>query len=146
MTPEHLLAGAHLAYVSDYFSFVGADDRGRVAFALDNNRGRDDAAEETVQAEHLYAVLHVEHEGWQPLEGLGRYAASENLLEIPDSLAFTFAGSHRSGISIVSATNSLELQVQPLVERLARSDANTVYAVSPPRLVCAGVPARSRAA
>ena len=29
-----------LIYVSDYFLFVGEDDQGHVAFALDNNRGR----------------------------------------------------------------------------------------------------------
>src|SRR3989441_9773047 len=45
-----------LIYVSDYFSFVGADQHGRVAFALDNNRGRDG---EAFQAEH-FVVLHDE--------------------------------------------------------------------------------------
>src|SRR3989454_1248443 len=47
-----------LIYVSDYFSFVGADQEGRVAFALDNNRGRDG---EAFQAEH-FVVLHDERD------------------------------------------------------------------------------------
>src|SRR6266571_354272 len=49
-----------LIYVSDYFSFVGADQVGRVAFALDNNRRRDG---EAFQAEH-FVVLHDERKGW----------------------------------------------------------------------------------
>jgi len=58
-----------LIYVSDYFSFVGADQHGRVAFALDNNRGRDG---EAFQAEH-FVVLHDEHEGWTDIAGNGPY-------------------------------------------------------------------------
>ena len=54
-----------LAYYSDYFSFVGLDDRGRVAFALDTNRGQDGAE---FQAEH-FVVLHDETDGWQKLGG-----------------------------------------------------------------------------
>ena len=53
-----------LLYVSDYVSFVGEDHHGRVAFALDNNRGRDG---ESWQAEH-FVVLHDEHEGWISLD------------------------------------------------------------------------------
>jgi len=34
-------AAETLAYYSDYFSFVGEDAQGKVAFALDNNRGQD---------------------------------------------------------------------------------------------------------
>ncbi len=33
-----LLEGARLAYASDYVSFSGADEHGRVAFAIDTNR------------------------------------------------------------------------------------------------------------
>ena len=49
-----------LVYVSDYFSFIGRDAHGRVAFAIDNNRGRDGDA---WQAEHFVA-LHDEGQGW----------------------------------------------------------------------------------
>jgi len=55
-----LLEGTRLAYTSDYVSFSGADEHGRVAFAIDTNRGRDGGES---QAEHLYAVLHDEHAG-----------------------------------------------------------------------------------
>src|SRR3989441_341557 len=58
-----------LIYVSDYFSFVGADQEGRVAFALDNNRGRD---VEAFQAEH-FVVLHDERKGWIDVLGSGPY-------------------------------------------------------------------------
>src|SRR5262245_38169635 len=45
LLPFALLGGSAnaaetLAYYSDYFSFVGEDAQGRVAFALDNNRGQ----------------------------------------------------------------------------------------------------------
>ncbi len=56
-----LVSASDLVTVSDYFSFVGADEQGHVAFAIDNNRGRDGNA---YQAEHFYAVLHDEHHGW----------------------------------------------------------------------------------
>jgi hypothetical protein len=35
-----IVASSDLVYVSDYFSFAGADAAGHVAFALDSNRGR----------------------------------------------------------------------------------------------------------
>ena len=57
---QQLLSGQPLAYASDYFSFVGADVSGRVAFAVDTNRGRDGTV---YQAEHLYAVLYDERSG-----------------------------------------------------------------------------------
>lgn len=40
-TAADVVAGARLAYVSDYFSFAGQDARGHGAFALDSNRRRD---------------------------------------------------------------------------------------------------------
>jgi len=85
--------GAPLGYVSDYFSFVGADSRGRVAFALDNNRGYDEdppgrrgLQAERLQAEHAYAVLHDELTGWVPLRGAVRYPhTGARVTELPDS-------------------------------------------------------------
>lgn len=38
---DTLVSASCLVTVSNYFSFVGADEQGHVAFALDNNRGRD---------------------------------------------------------------------------------------------------------
>ena len=48
------LPDTSLLYVSDYISFVGEDSQGRVAFALDNNRGRDG---ESWQAEDRKSVV-----------------------------------------------------------------------------------------
>lgn len=52
-SPDHaeIVRGATLAFASDYFSFVGKDSTGRVAFALDDNRRR------TVPACTLAGVL-----------------------------------------------------------------------------------------
>ena len=41
---------SRLEYYSDYFSFTGQDSQGFVAFAMDNNRGRDG---DSYQAEHF---------------------------------------------------------------------------------------------
>ena len=79
------LPDTSLLYVSDYVSFVGEDTQGRVAFALDNNRGRDG---ESWQAEH-FVVLHDEHEGWISLQGSGSYENSMHELQsIPPSSFF----------------------------------------------------------
>lgn len=51
--PLDQLPDSTLVYVSDYFSFVGQDSQGKVAFALDNNRGRDGDA---YQAEHFLVL------------------------------------------------------------------------------------------
>ena len=57
---SHLFnATSEVVYYSDYFSFIGEDEYGKVAFALDNNRGRDG---DTWQAEH-FVVMHDEHRG-----------------------------------------------------------------------------------
>lgn len=55
------LPGATLIYISDYFSFIGQDHQGYVAFALDNSRGRDG---DTYQAEHL-VLLHDDQQCWE---------------------------------------------------------------------------------
>lgn len=122
-----LVATADLVYVSDYFSFVGADERGRVAFAIDNNRGRDGDA---YQAEHLYVVLHDERRGWVNLAGVGRYEnAKHELLPIPDSPAFQFIGDAATGLTIASAVNHLTLTIAPIAERLRRADAETLFSL-----------------
>lgn len=124
-TAQSLLDGTDLAYVSDYFSFIGADTQGHLAFAIDTNRGRDHTA---YQAEHLYAVLHEERAGWQPLSGIGRYPNPDGqLLVIPNSPAFTFTGHPDDGSVIVSEPNRLTLTVEPLVERLVRYDKDGLF-------------------
>lgn len=78
-----------LSYYSDYYSFVGWDENGAVAFAIDNNRGQDGA---TWQAEH-FVVLFDEQTGWQSLQGNGAYDNTAKALSaIPDSSYFSFSG------------------------------------------------------
>jgi hypothetical protein len=129
--PHDLLAGAGLAYSSDYLSFVGADAAGHVAFALDTNRGRDG---DDYQAEHLYAVLHDEHDAWVDVVGVGRYANPDGrLVEIPDSPAFSFTGSPRDGLVVDSAPNALTLTVDPLVERTVRAGDTALFVMTSAR-------------
>lgn len=103
-----------LVYVSDYFSFVGQDNHGHVAFALDNNRGRDG---EAYQAEHFLA-LHDERKGWITMTGNGRFDDIEKELQwIPDSRYFRFHGTPRSGMLIASKSNRITLQVDAIPQR-----------------------------
>lgn len=107
------LPASSLLYVSDYFSFIGEDSQGHVAFALDNNRGRDG---NTYQAEH-FLVLHDETRGWVDLKGNGRYEnARHELTTIPNSLFFRFQGSARTGMTVVSEVNRLTLKIEPILE------------------------------
>ncbi len=113
-----------LAYYSDYFSFVGKDDQGYVAFAIDNNRGKDG---DTYQAEH-FLVLHDEQEGWVEVLGNGRYENRNKELErIPDSPYFKFSGSAAEGFVIESRTNDLSLRIGAMVSRISRSGKEGLY-------------------
>ena len=127
-----LVAGAELSYVSDYVSFVGADATGRVAFALDANRGYDATPPgrraERLQAEIAYAVLHDERAGWVELSGVARYPhPGPDVVALPDSPVFRFAGSPDDGLRVTSAANDLDLAVEPLADRLVAADARTSY-------------------
>ncbi len=105
------LSQLQLSYYSDYFSFVGWDENGAVAFALDNNRGQDG---DTWQAEH-FVVLFDEQLGWQSPHGNGAYDnPGEILVTIPDSGHFTFKGGTDSGIEINSPINKLKLTTAPI--------------------------------
>jgi hypothetical protein len=100
-----------LSYYSDYFSFVGNDSQGHVAFALDNNRGQDG---KEFQAEH-FAVLHDEHKGWVEVNGSGSYNnVHHELKTIPNSETFQFQGNVEMGLRIESPGNQLTLFVEPL--------------------------------
>ena len=113
-----------LLYVSDYVSFVGEDTQGRVAFALDNNRGRDS---ESWQAEH-FGVLHDEHEGWISLQGSGTYENSMHELQaIPSSSFFQFEGMPETGMSIISHPNNLTLSIESIPIRLVREHEGGRY-------------------
>lgn len=114
ITSADPLTTSSLIYVSDYISFVGRDNQGRVAFALDNNRGRDGAK---YQAEHL-VVLHDERTGWVETVGSGAYPNSQReLAPIPNSPFFHFDGTPESGLAITSEKNDLVLRITPLPRR-----------------------------
>src|SRR5437870_11834708 len=111
-----------LNYGSDYCAFVGEDQEGRVAFALDNNRGRDG---EAFQAEH-FVVLHDERKGWIDVLGSGPYDNLKKELDrIPDSPSFQFVGAPEAGLTITSAPNRLTLQINPIPMRHHRTDGKS---------------------
>ncbi len=113
-SPIEELPASTLLYVSDYFSFIGQDSQGHVAFALDNNRGRDGDA---YQAEH-FVILHDERQGWVRLAGNGRYNNTRKELKaIPDSPFFRFQGRPPAGMTITSDTNQITLHIEPISER-----------------------------
>lgn len=114
-----------LAYVSDFFAFVGRDTSGHVAFALDNNRGRDG---DTWQTEHLLVLLHDEQKGWQELAGVGPYQNTEKkLFQIPNSPYFQFTGDSTTGLTIQNSENELTLEISPVKERVQRKDGDSLY-------------------
>ena len=115
-TPLSAWSSEKLAYYSDYFSFIGRDTNGFVAFALDNNRGVDGSE---YQAEH-FGVLYDEKSGWVKLVGMGSYEnVSGELEQIPDSPHFTFKGMPETGIIVVSRDNGLVLEIDPIITHLA---------------------------
>lgn len=120
------LAGTEPIFVSDYFSFVGSDEKGRVAFAIDNDRSR---RGDKFSAD-AHVVLHDEREGWARVSGAGDYANKKNeLLAIPDSPDFQFFGDPKSGIILRSPSNRLELEVAPVRERACRISGEAVYSL-----------------
>lgn len=123
LEPVNSSAKEKLAYYSDYFSFIGRDGMGYVAFALDNNRGVDGA---DYQAEH-FVVMYDQQSGWIPLSGTGDYDNIKGQLErIPDSAAFKFEGEPETGITIHSKINGLVLKIDPLVTRLEATRNNRI--------------------
>jgi hypothetical protein len=131
--PAEKLPDSTLIYVSDYFSFIGVDNQGRVAFALDNNRGRDG---EKYQAEH-FVVLHDEHQGWVNVAGNGRYEnTKKELARIPDSPFFQFENTPETGLTITSAKNQLTLRIEPLKQRTLRTHGkSTIWYGSAPAVL-----------
>lgn len=113
------MPASSLIYVSDYFSFVGQDSQGKVAFALDNNRGRDGDA---YQAQH-FLVLHDEKTGWARLDGNSRYKnTGKELTTIPGSPYFQFQGAPKTGMTIVGESNRLILNIDPIPLRTSRQN------------------------
>lgn len=131
--PLDQLPDSTLVYVSDYFSFVGQDSQGRVAFALDNNRGRDG---DTYQAQH-FLVLHDEKTGWARLYGNNGYEnVGKELTTIPGSPFFQFQGAPRTGMTIVGESNRLMLKIEPIEPRInRRHDGAAVWMGSAPAVL-----------
>lgn len=130
---EHEISSSTLIYVSDYFSFVGSDGQGHVAFALDNNRGRDGEAD---QAEH-FVVLHDEKQGWVEVQGSGAFDnAKKELARIPDSAFFQFESTVETGLTITSVKNQLALRIDPIKQHQLRTDGqSTIWYGSAPALL-----------
>ena len=110
---------------SDYFSFIGADSQGHIAFAIDNNRYRN---RDSYRAEHTYVVLHDQQQGWQPVSGRGHYENSNrDLIRIPDSTFFQFAGQPATGLTISSSINHLTLEIDAIPERVPYGDDDSIF-------------------
>jgi len=123
---DQTLAGTEPVFVSDYFSFIGADDKGHVAFAMDNDRSRN-GSEFTADA---HVVLHDEHLGWIAVSGAGSYEnTKKELLRIPDSPNFKFYGDVNNGVILDSPHNGLKLSVAPMIERLSRPGIESVFSL-----------------
>jgi hypothetical protein len=116
--PAPFLDPSELEYVSDYVSFMGRDDRGAVAFALDVNRGR---AAETRQLE-LFGVLWDEGEGWQHVAGLGDLPHPRSSVRmLPDTAGFVFTGTTRTHLRIDSPPNGLTLEIDTVRTAVVRT-------------------------
>jgi hypothetical protein len=122
-----LVDGAELAYVSDYLSFAGEDGAGRVAFALDTNRG---VAGDEHQAEH-FAVLYDSREGWIDLDGSTDFPNEQGaLLDYPDSPYFVFSGEPYAIDQVRSVPNDLRLSLDALEPRVTIADDATVFSMA----------------
>lgn len=134
LTAEQILArarqivrGAETAYISDYVSFAGADATGRVAFAVDTNRGR---AGGEHQAEHFVA-MYDERTGWVELEGYTEFANTEGaLFDYPASPYFDFAGTPYALDSLESTVNGLSLSIAPLEPRMTTASDTTLFSMA----------------
>ncbi|MCK6447205.1 MAG: hypothetical protein L6Q99_12520 [Planctomycetes bacterium] len=111
-------------YRSDFVSFVGRDERGRVAFALDTNRGRD---RESFQAEH-FGVLYAEGTGWAELAGNGEVAnTKKELAAITSSKHYEYTGAPSSGLVIAGKTNELVLTIEPFTAHTHRERKTATF-------------------
>lgn len=104
-------------YHSDYFSFVGSDAAGSVYLAHDNNRGQ---TGEQFFADH-WIFMYSDGHGVIPLTGSAHYPNPGKVLEhIPDSEHFQFEGTLATGMRLRSASNDIDLSVEPLQPILRR--------------------------
>jgi hypothetical protein len=118
--------GLELSYYSDYFSFVGHDGDNLVAFAIDNNRGRDADQYKT----EIFSVLYVESQGWVNVNGQGMSENSaKQLVALPNTKAFSFNGDARSGLVITGESNGLELVIEGIPETLNNEQGSASYSM-----------------
>jgi hypothetical protein len=111
-------------YFSDYFSFVGRDDRGFVYLAHDNNRGR---SGDDHQADHWIA-MYDEATGWVDVKGSAHYPNPGRVLEtIPDSQFFQFKGTSPTGIELASVQNDMRWKIGALSPVLKRESADGIF-------------------
>lgn len=116
-----------ISYYSDYFSFVGRDNKGLVAFAIDNNRGR---YGDTYQADHFIEYFD-ETDGYRRIKGDGRYQnTSRQVEQIPPSFNWRSSGTPAQGISLMSVTNALKLITRPLTPIYRNEDSTGEFWVS----------------
>ena len=121
-----IVAASDVAYVSDYISFAGSDQQGRVAFALDTNRGRDG---DDYQAEH-FVVMHDEGSGWIKMQGGGDYEnKGRKLAALPDSGDFRFSGTPITGLTVTSPTNGVTLIIDPIPERTVQGGSGRIFSM-----------------
>ena len=103
---EANIASADTAMFTDYYSFVGRDERGWIGFAIDNNRQR---AGSEYEADHATFMYDAEI-GFVDLVGYGTYETSdEALLHVPDSAYFTFERSESETV-LTSTKHDLVLR------------------------------------
>jgi hypothetical protein len=113
-----------LSYYSDYFSFVGQDGNGLIAFALDNNRGRDGSDYKT----EIFSVLYMENEGWIDIDGQGMSDnITKQLVELPSTKSFSFTGDARTGYVITSEKNEIELVIDGISETLKNEAGSAAF-------------------
>ena len=113
-------------YVSDYISFVGSDDIGRVYLAHDNNRGQ---TGERFFADHWIA-MYDSATGWVDVNGSRHYENTSKVLDrIPPSQHFRFEGSRETGLSFTSQTNAMALTLEAIDPVIRRGNADGTFQV-----------------
>ncbi len=117
---------AEIATFSDYFSFVGIDEIGHVAFAIDLNRDR-------YQKKYFadtFVALHEQHTGFVKLDGRGDHPNPQGeLVSIPSSEYFEVTETANGGFQIKGKKDDLALMVDPPTQVTGQSDGSTIYAM-----------------
>ena len=129
---ESRIAEAEVAMFSDYYSFVGRDERGWVAFAIDNNRQR---AVDYYEADHA-TFMYDGETGFVDIAGYGKYdTADHTLLHVPDSASFTFERDQTQTV-MQSMTEDLILSFGELDAHFhdSRPEASILMGIAPATL------------